>query len=99
MKARNQLLVALALTSLTLASCGGNDAGQISVTECNPQCDPATEQCVNGVCEPITQNPCGNGALDEGEACDVVDGTVQFADTSKTTCSIFTSKCKFSNQG
>ena len=74
MKARNQLLVALALTSLTLASCGGDDAGQISVTECNPQCDPATEQCVNGVCESITQNPCGNGALDEGEACDVVDG-------------------------
>ena len=80
MKAKFQLSLALILSSLALASCGGDDVGESSGS-CNPACDETTEACVKGECVKL----CGNGELNADEACDIVDGEVQFAD--KKTCS------------
>lgn len=80
MKAKFQLSLALILSSLALASCGGDDVGESSGS-CTPACDETTEACVKGECVKL----CGNGELNADEACDIVDGEVQFAD--KKTCS------------
>lgn len=80
MNARFQLSLALVLSALSLASCGGEEVSETSTT-CTPACDASTESCENGVCVKL----CGNGILDAGEDCDGGGDEVLFAD--KKTCS------------